>query len=174
MLQLEKFKAGQFINADNYKAFSPNKINQTYCWIDPELTGLLDTATQKIGSIDAWSEQIPNLDRFIIKAIHDQKSLEDQFNEQQVDAMVGLDKRPVGIGNDTSTNEYEIPLNAQVMVFFKSSNEVLKDKIVRQALAKATNRVEVLSGLGYPVVPVKGPLLASHIGFAPDICAVAE
>ncbi len=65
MLQLEKFKAGQFINADNYKAFSPNKINQTYCWIDPELTGLLDTATQKIGSIDAWSEQIPNLDRFI-------------------------------------------------------------------------------------------------------------
>lgn len=111
----------------------------------------------------------PNLDRFIIKAIHNQKSLEDQFNGQEVDAMVGLDKRPDSVGNGTSINEYEIPLNAEVMVFFKSSNEILKDKVVRQALAKATNRTEILGGLGYPVVPVKGPLLSSHIGFSPDI-----
>lgn len=65
MTQLEKFKAGKFLNAINYKAFSPNKINQQYTWTDCELTSMVDSATQKIGSLDAWSEQVPNVDRFI-------------------------------------------------------------------------------------------------------------
>ena len=65
MTQIEKFKAGKFVNAINHKAFSPNKINQPYSWTDFELTSLVDKATQKIGSLDAWSEQVPNIDRFI-------------------------------------------------------------------------------------------------------------
>jgi cell filamentation protein, protein adenylyltransferase len=66
MIQIEKFKSGQFVRTiTNYKAFSPSKINQTYSWIDPELTNLVDVATQKIGGINAWSEQVPNIDRFI-------------------------------------------------------------------------------------------------------------
>lgn len=65
MIQIEKFKAGKFVNAINYKAFSPHKINQQYTWMDFELTSLVDSATQKIGSLDAWSEQVPNIDRFL-------------------------------------------------------------------------------------------------------------
>lgn len=65
MIPIEKFRAGKFVSAIGYKAFSPNKINQLYNWTDPELTNLIDTATQRIGGIDAWSEQVPNIDRFI-------------------------------------------------------------------------------------------------------------
>ena len=116
-----------------------------------------------------YYDGIPNLDKFIVKAIHTRQGLIDQFNSQQVDAMSGINKRPEDIEDDPSINEYEVPLNAQVMVFFKTSNEVLKDKTVRQALTKATNKAEVLSGLGYPVASTDGPLLPSHVGYAPDI-----
>lgn len=111
----------------------------------------------------------PNLDKFIVKAIHTRDSLIGQFSNQQVDAMVGINKRPENIGNDTSINEFDVPMNAQVMVFFKTTNEVLKDKIVRQALTKATNRADIVSGLGYPVASTQGPLLPTHVGYAPDV-----
>lgn len=55
------------------------------------------------------------------------------------------------------------------MVFFKTSSEALKEKAVRQALTMATNRAEVISGLGYPVASTRGPLLSTHLGYAPDI-----
>lgn len=111
----------------------------------------------------------PNLDKFIVKAINNKDLLIEQFNNQQVDAMVGIDKMPDNIDKDAVVKESSIPLDAQVMVFLKSSNDVLSDKAVRQALTKATNRVEVLEGLGYPVKPTDGPLLRSHLGFAKDV-----
>lgn len=141
-------------------------------WDSIQISGQTpETREEQIGlsANKDYYDGIPNLDKFIVKAIHTQDGLEKQFNNQQVDAMVGLDKRPDSIGTDTSINEYEIPLNAQVMVFFKTSNDILKDKVVRQALTKATNKAEILSGLAYPVASVKGPLLSSHVGYAPDI-----
>lgn len=141
-------------------------------WDSIQISGQTpETREEQIGlsANKNYYDGTPNLDKFIIKAIHTPESLEKQFNDQQVDAMAGLDKRPDSIAGNLSVNEYEIPLNAQIMVFFKTSNDVLKDKIVRQALTKATDRAEILSGLGYPVASVKGPLLSSHVGYAPDV-----
>ena len=65
-MQIEKFKSGQFVaHQAGYKHFVPEKINQIYGWSDIELTNLMDKATQKIGQIEAWSEQVPNVDGFI-------------------------------------------------------------------------------------------------------------
>lgn len=111
----------------------------------------------------------PNIDKFIIKAIHTKDGLIKQFNAKEVDAMVGLDKRPNEIGKDTTINEYDFPLNAEVMIFFKTSQEILKDKAIRQALVKATNKSEIQSGLGYPVATVNGPILSNQVGYASDI-----
>lgn len=111
----------------------------------------------------------PDLDKFIVKAVNNKDLLVKRFNDQQVDAMVGIDKMPDNIDKDAVVKENSIPLDAQVMVFFKSSNDVLGDKAVRQALTKATNRAEILNGLGYPVKPSDGPLLYSHLGFAKDV-----
>lgn len=65
-MQIEKFNAGKFIKQPSgYSAFIPEKINQNYYWSDPELTNLIDKATQRIGQIEAWSQQVPNVDGFI-------------------------------------------------------------------------------------------------------------
>lgn len=116
-----------------------------------------------------YHDGAPKLDRIIIKAIRNQESLINQFKAQEVDAMVGLDKVPDNISRDDALTEYSVPINAEVATFFKSTSPVLSDKIVRQALTKATNQYEILQGLGYAVIAAKGPLLVSHLGYAKDI-----
>lgn len=111
----------------------------------------------------------PNLDKFIIKAVYDKENLIEQFDNQEVDAMVGLEKRPEEIGKDISINEYSITLNAQVMIFLKTNQDILKDKTIRQALTMATNRAEIQTKLGYPVTSSNGPLLATDLGYVPDL-----
>jgi peptide/nickel transport system substrate-binding protein len=108
----------------------------------------------------------PRIDTFIIKAIRDQQNMISQFKDQQIDAMLGLDKIPSELEGNDAVKEYEAPLNAEVMVFFKNSNDVLKDAKVRQALTRATNQAEIIAGIGYPVIPVQGPLLRDHLGFS--------
>lgn len=115
----------------------------------------------------------PRIDTFIVKAIRDQQNMVTQFENQQIDAMVGLDSVPTQVAEDDVVQEYEAPLNAQVMVFFKSSNELLKDAKVRQALTRATNQPEIIAGLGYPVIPVQGPLLRSHLGFSQKLTQIS-
>lgn len=130
-----------------------------------------DTREEQIGlsaNLDYY-DGVPKLDKFIIKAVHNKDALLKQFSSQQVDALVGVDKLPDNLKDNTSINQYEFSLNAQVMVFFKSSNDILKDKVVRQALTRATDRHEIQASLGYPVLATKGPLLSSHLGYAPDV-----
>lgn len=112
-----------------------------------------------------YHDGVPNLDKFIVKAIHSKDRLERQFNDKQIDGISGLNKRPEAIPANIDNNEYQVPINAEVMVFLKNTNDILKDKVVRQALTKATDRKEILDSLGYPVIPVQGPLLRSDLGF---------
>ena len=42
-----------------------------------------------------------------------------RFNDQQVDAMVGIDKMPDNIDKDAVVKENSIPLDAQVMGIFQ-------------------------------------------------------
>lgn len=65
MIKIEAFKAGSFIKALDYKAFSPTKINGTWSWDDRELTRLAELATLRIGQLDAYAELVPNIDHFI-------------------------------------------------------------------------------------------------------------
>lgn len=111
----------------------------------------------------------PRIDTFIVKAIRDEQNMITQFEDQELDAMVGLDKVPEQLADTESAIDYEAPINAQVMVFLKNSSEVLKDAKVRQALTRATDRVEIIRGLGYPVIPVQGPLLRTHLGYDPKL-----
>lgn len=60
-------------------------------------------------------------------------------------------------------------LNGQNMVFFKTSEGVLADPVVRQALVHGANTLEVLASLPYPALPVTSPLLRSHVGYAADV-----
>lgn len=114
----------------------------------------------------------PKIERIIIKAVHDENNIIEQFREQEIDAIAGLNSVPENI-NERDIVEYNFSLNAEVMTFFKISNEVLGDRVVRQALTQAVDKSEILTALGYPVISVDGPLLRSHIGFTDDVKQLA-
>ncbi len=168
--KLESVHASQ-LRTDEFNVSAPVGSGP-FQWDSIQISGQTpETREEQIGlSANAgYYGGSPDLDKFIIKVVHSEDRLVEQFNNKQVDSMVGLEKLPDTVDKDALVKEYEVPLNAQVMVFFKSSNEVLSDKVVRQALTKATNRSEILAGLGYTVKASVGPLLSAHNGFAKDV-----
>lgn len=108
----------------------------------------------------------PKIDRMIIRAVHNEDRLMELFQSQQLTAAAGLDETPENLANDLAIKEYNIPINGQVNVFLKTSEKVLKDKKVRQAIAMATNKQEIIQGLGYPVIDSTQPLLRIHTGYS--------
>jgi Fic family protein len=48
-----------------YTAFMPERINRAYRLDDPKLQGLVETATLKLGVLDAFGELVPNIRHFI-------------------------------------------------------------------------------------------------------------
>ena len=65
ILNFSKFKAGTYKQQYQYKSFSPEKINTTWIWDDPALNVLLETATRKLGELNAFTLIVPNIDLFI-------------------------------------------------------------------------------------------------------------
>jgi len=64
-IQIEKFKAGQWIRQYRYKSFSPVFINRQWLINDPDLQTLLAEASRYLGELNAFSYQIPDIDFFI-------------------------------------------------------------------------------------------------------------
>lgn len=126
-----------------------------------------DTREERVGLVPYPNYHFgqPKLDRFIIRAFHDESRMVESFKNQELSAVAGLEIMPDKLADDPDKVEYSIPLTGEVMVFFKNSQDILQDKTVRQALVKATNTPEILGGLGYPVIPAKEPFLKSHLGY---------
>ena len=142
-----------------------------FVWESIQVNGRnVETREEQIGlnPFQNYHLGMPKIDKLIMKAVHDRDNLIEQFKAQEVDAIAGLEKIPESF-DQSELYAYELPLNAQVMSFFKVSHDVLKDNAVRKALTKATNQAEVLKVLEYPVIPVKSPLLRTHLGFNEDL-----
>lgn len=115
-------------------------------------------------AFDGYHEGQPKLERFIIRSYPDEKNLVDAFNNNEIDAMSGLTVVPETIDTQT-TRVNTIPLTSQVMVFFKTNQDVLKDINVRKALVLGTNKSALFESLSYPVLSINQPLLPSQIGY---------
>lgn len=114
---------------------------------------------------DGYIRGKPKLSKFIIRSFHDEKQLLASFRRQQLNGAAGLTSLPVDLQKNANTQEYDIPLLSEVMVFFKSSNNILGDPKVRQALVMATNPADIIAKLGYPVAPAREALLRSQLGY---------
>ncbi len=137
-------------------------------WKDIEVIGdTPETREERVGLIPftQYHQGSPRLSSFIIRAFHDEKHMVDSFNHQELTAVAGLSSVPEAVKSDHTVFDYNIPLTSAVFVFFKTSQEVLQDVNVRKALVLASNTNEVLQRLGYPVIPVREPILSSQIGF---------
>lgn len=64
-MKLEKYKSGEYIKMNDYKAFIPSKINYNWGWDDTKLDKLLAEANRQIGELNAYSLLIPNVDLYI-------------------------------------------------------------------------------------------------------------
>lgn len=107
----------------------------------------------------------PKLDKFIIRTFPDADSLVSAYDSDQVKAMVGLSDMPEHLAGKDENEEISIPLTGEVMVFFRTSQEVLKDQAVRRALVLATDKKAIFDKISYTVASVDEPLLRSHIGY---------
>jgi peptide/nickel transport system substrate-binding protein len=112
----------------------------------------------------------PKLDGFIVDAYHDQNSLIQAFeqNDNGMDALVGLTSVPAELNSDKNLRTYSLPLTGAEMVFYKTSSGILDDTTLRQALNEAVNVNQIILGLGYPVIPVREPLLAGQLAYNPS------
>ncbi len=109
----------------------------------------------------------PKLNGFIVRSFHDQSQLINSFRAGQLNGIAGLDSIPSQLtGNKIQT--YSMPLTAANMVFFNTSTTILSDAAVRQALVQATNVNMIINGLGFPVIPVREPLLSDQLAYNPN------
>ncbi len=65
MIHVEKFKSGNKIQSIGYKYFMPEKINDSWTWIDPKLNTLLSKASYELGQLNSFAKLVPNINLFI-------------------------------------------------------------------------------------------------------------
>lgn len=135
-------------------------------WDAVQVTGSsAENREEQIGLIrnEDYYNGAPNLDRFVIRAFRSSELMTAAFNKKELSGASGLFGTK---GNDLKNveSEYNVPLMGQVMVFLKNSQEILKDKTVRQALTYATDRGSIIEALEYPAPISNGPLLRNQIG----------
>ncbi|MDB5164038.1 MAG: hypothetical protein JWS12_656 [Candidatus Saccharibacteria bacterium] len=106
----------------------------------------------------------PQLNKFIIRAFSDEKRLADSFSKQELTGAVGLTSVPEA-GSKSYAQAYNIPLTGEVMVFFKSSDDIFADGKVRKALVMGANPGAIIQGLGFPVIVANEPLLKGQVGY---------
>lgn len=64
-MKIEEFKSGKYLPQNNYKSFSPVKINNAWSWTDGKMNTLLSEANRRLGALDAFSLNVPDIDTFI-------------------------------------------------------------------------------------------------------------
>ncbi|OGL29405.1 hypothetical protein A3D14_03205 [Candidatus Saccharibacteria bacterium RIFCSPHIGHO2_02_FULL_47_12] len=121
-----------------------------------ERIGLVPNPTYVLGH--------PKLSRFIVRAFHDQTNMVDAFKNNELTGMSGLTTMPAELSKDRSLHSFDIPFTGEVLVFFKTTQELLGDVNVRRALVKAIDTNQIISNLGFPVIAAREPLLNKQIG----------
>ena len=64
-MDLKDFKSGTYTRQTQYKSFTPSLVNHTWVWSNPKINTLLEEANHKLGALDAFSRQLPDVDYFI-------------------------------------------------------------------------------------------------------------
>ena len=64
-MNINTFSSGSKRSQNDYFTFLPTSINHSWKWEDPELNVLLEQASSELGSLNAFSDLIPNVDIYI-------------------------------------------------------------------------------------------------------------
>ncbi|MDY0082655.1 MAG: Fic family protein [Ignavibacteriaceae bacterium] len=64
-MKIEDFKAGKYQQEYKYKSFIPGKINHEWVWNNAKINSLLSEASLSLGSLNAFSLYVPDVNIFI-------------------------------------------------------------------------------------------------------------
>lgn len=133
--------------------------------VEVESTGVDDTRERiALNASNVYHGGTPKLERFIIRTYPDEGTLTDAFEAQEIDAMAGISVTPESL-DPQRDRQYGVALTSQVMVFFRNSQDILKDAAVRRALVLGTNKQDIFQQLPYPLLSVDEPVLRTQIGY---------
>lgn len=107
----------------------------------------------------------PKLQRLIMRTFRNDERLLKSFENQEINAMVGLAGVPDYLQDKKDIKIHSIPVTGAVMAFFRNTHDQLKDVKIRQALVRAVDTAELVNGLGYPAIGVNSPFLTTHLGY---------
>lgn len=141
-----------------------------YRWQAIEVTGGSPKDRQERVALQRYSEYFagsPGVANFIVHSFRDQQDMVESFKAQRISAMAGLSALPNGLKDDKSVRQYSMPLTASVMSFFKTTEGILKDPVVRRALVQAADNKAIAAQLGYPTKLVNEPFLQGQLGYDP-------
>lgn len=114
-----------------------------------------------------YHQGAPHIGSFIIRTYRDQARLVADFRDRTITAIVGLDQVPETLEDDGYAKIHTATVTAEVMAFFRTDGDLLKDKTVRQALVRSVNPSQVVSVLAHPTVLADSPLLKGQLGHDP-------
>lgn len=114
----------------------------------------------------------PKIDTFVIRTYSNESQLVKAFTDKQVNAMVGLASLPDQFEGKGDVKEFVTVMLGEVMVFFKTSQDVLKDPEVRRALVLSSDKSSIFGSIPYPLVSIDAPLLKSQVGYDPAYAQV--
>lgn len=136
-------------------------------WSAIELSKDSSVQEGKVGLVanDRYYGGSPALEKYVIHYFTDEGRMLDSFERHELTAMSGLDSLPDTFRADETVQQYNIPLTAQVVVFFRNSQEILSDVKVRQALVQAVNQNQLLEEIGFPVIASREPFLQGQPGY---------
>lgn len=118
-----------------------------------------------LDAFDKYHAGKPKLDRLVVHAFRNEQRLIASWKAQDVNSMTGLSELTPELQKDKSAQVYNIPLTAQVMTFFRTTEGVLSVPGVRKALVLATDQQEIIKNLQYSTTPVREPLLPGQVGY---------
>lgn len=111
----------------------------------------------------------PKLERYVIRSFYDEDAMVDSFKRRELMAISGLSRVPDRLNDVRDFEEYSVPLTSQVGAFFMTTNPILGDTRVRQALVQSVDQNEIIENIGYPVVASKSPFLSSHFAYNKEL-----
>jgi peptide/nickel transport system substrate-binding protein len=111
----------------------------------------------------------PNLQKFVVHVYAEKSQLVSDFADNQLMGIEGLSDVPKEVAHKGRVLEHSLPLRAATMVFFKTSEGVLANAPVRQALVKGADVPRIISQLSYPARKVREPILIGQVGYDPSL-----
>jgi peptide/nickel transport system substrate-binding protein len=144
-----------------------------FAWQALQVTGNGDPATTgeqiALTPFAGYQGGMPKLQKFVVQVFPNDTQLIHAFESNQLTAAEGLTELPAGLLNNKSVIQHSLLLRAANMVFFKTSEGVLSNQPVRQALIEAANVPQITKRLDYPTREVREPLLLGQLGYDPTL-----